>query len=95
MSVLELFKGIAIIYGIAYLLSALAAHAEDHPRLMTIADCPAGYVLGIQETSEPHLMAKKDVPAHTSQADDFKESDEAPRRFVTGCIPQPSHSQER
>ncbi|MFY9287904.1 MAG: hypothetical protein WAO98_05325 [Alphaproteobacteria bacterium] len=87
MSALELFKSVGIIYAIAYLLSALAAHAEEPPHLATIADCPAGYVLGVQETAEAQLMVKTN-PSETQpdSSSQVKEADEAPRRFVTGCV---------
>lgn len=91
MSALELFKSVGIIYAVAYLLSALAAHAEEPPHLATIADCPAGYVLGVQETDQPQLMAKTPSANPSDPSAEAKETSEAPKRFVTGCIPkQPS-----
>ncbi|MFY9288460.1 MAG: hypothetical protein WAO98_08150 [Alphaproteobacteria bacterium] len=89
MSWLELFKGVGIIYAVAYLLSALAAHAEEQPRLATIADCPAGYVLGVTETDQPQLMAKTPSANPSDQTAEAKETSEAPKRFVTGCVPKP------
>ncbi|MFY9286905.1 MAG: hypothetical protein WAO98_00215 [Alphaproteobacteria bacterium] len=91
MNTLDLFKGVGIIYAIAYFLSSLAAHAEEPQRLVTIADCPSGYVLGVQETDQPQLMAKTPSANPSDASAEAKETTEAPRRFVTGCVAkQPS-----
>lgn len=88
MNWLDLFKSVAIIYVIALVLSTLASHAEEQPHLATIADCPASYVLAVQETAEAQLMVKANPSAApVDPAAQSKETDEAPKRFVTGCVP--------
>jgi hypothetical protein len=80
----------------ALLLSSCPAQAQETQRPLTIADCPPGYVLGVQDTAEPQPLTK----ATPSQADATtytvdgamaaykaqQETDIAPRAFVTGCI---------
>jgi hypothetical protein len=69
------------------------------PHQVTIADCPPGYVLGVQDTAEPLLAAQlpNDPSASpvgdTALAADASASQvsganaRAPRMFITGCIP--------
>jgi hypothetical protein len=93
MSMAGIIKGIVIMYAIAFALNALDARAQETPHA-TLADCPPGYVLGIEETSEPQLMAKSQVtapsyvPPSQRQSPDTpnNEASEAPRQFVTGCV---------
>jgi hypothetical protein len=81
---------------LSLLLAPDVAHAQETQRTLTIADCPPGYVLGVQDTAEPQPLTK----ATPSQADATtytvdgamaaykaqQETDIAPRAFVTGCI---------
>lgn len=77
----------------AVLLTSYPAYAQEAQRPLTIADCPPGYVLGVQDTSEPQPVTKLPVNpyagtnAPTASSDAAKEAAEAPKMFMTGCIP--------
>jgi len=72
------------------------ARSQEAAHPLTLADCPAGYVLGIQDTAEPQSITT--APANTSanptgqngaenSGNTGLSADAAPRRFITGCIP--------
>jgi hypothetical protein len=98
MSAARLSKGMAAICTIAFLLAASPAYSQEAPatRLPTIADCPPGYTLGVQDTAEPQ-------PVTTTPATGYENVNEtaapgidvsaAPRRFITGCIPPQQEQQ--
>jgi hypothetical protein len=79
----------AIALGVAACLAADVAHAEEAPRPLTLADCPPGYVLGVEDTAEPQLpMRDPDAIASnpTDQNAAAAQQAAAPRQFVTGCV---------
>jgi hypothetical protein len=87
-------KGMVAICAIVFLLVASSARSQEAARPLTIADCPAGYVLAVQDMAEPQPLVKPPDP--TASGSDQTEQDAiadaqqqaaAPRRFVTGCIP--------
>ncbi|MGB9152968.1 MAG: hypothetical protein WCD70_07760 [Alphaproteobacteria bacterium] len=64
-------KGLAAICASAFLLSVSSVYAQDaQPTQMpTIADCPPGYVLAVQDTDNPMPLASNDV-AQSDQSTD-------------------------
>jgi hypothetical protein len=84
---------------------ALPAKAQDLTHMPTLADCPAGYVLAVQDMALPQPLTKPPptaVPAainaddansiaaqNTMAAAEATQQAEAPRQFMTGCIPPP------
>jgi len=73
------------------LLAASPVHAQQADHLLTIADCPAGYTLGLQESDQlqPFARAQDYMPPRTGQETvaTAQEVTAAPRAFITGCIP--------
>jgi hypothetical protein len=53
-------KSMVATCAIVSLLSVFSAHAQEAPptRLPTIADCPHGYILGVQDTDNPAPLAR-------------------------------------
>ena len=88
-------KGTVAICAIAFVLTASFAQAQEAQRLPTIADCPAGTVLAVQDTDQPQPWAS--IPHDPSEytvanqdkfaAEDAARRDTAPHQFVTGCVP--------
>lgn len=79
----------------AILVLAYPAHADDATRPLTIADCPPGYVLGIQDTTEAMPLThaaptQADANSYTvAGAMATYQNDPtatSPRQFVTGCV---------
>lgn len=76
----------------AVLLTSYPAYAQEAQRPLTVADCPPGYVLGVQDTGEaqpvtkpaPNPYAANNVP--TASSDAAAEAEAAPKMFMTGCI---------
>jgi len=100
-------NGMVAICTSAFLLSVSFVHAQETQptRLPTIADCPPGYVLGVQDTDSLAPLAR-DNAAQTNPNDATVDSQmtafkarqqqdaayasgqaQAPRAFVTGCVP--------
>jgi hypothetical protein len=92
-------KGVAL-YAVVFVLVTTVAHAQQaQPQHMpTLADCPVGYVLTVQDTALPQPLAK--LPSAQANPDDTSLADPnalaaaeaaqqamAPRQFVTGCVP--------
>jgi len=103
MSAGNIIKVTAAIYALALLLSSLAAHAQEMNHMPTIADCPAGYVLGVQQTDQLMPMASApptyapssgSTPSYLEQqAEDQKRAAAQPRQFITGCVPVQQYQQ--
>jgi hypothetical protein len=84
---------------LAMLLIALPANAQDLTHMPTLADCPAGYVLAVQDTALPQPLTKPPpavmnpddaesiVAQNAMAAADAAQQGEAPRQFITGCVP--------
>jgi hypothetical protein len=82
---------------------ALPANAQELTHMPTLADCPAGYVLAVQDMALPQPLTKPPptaVPAAINADDansiaaqnamaaaDAAQQAEAPRQFITGCVP--------
>jgi hypothetical protein len=83
----------------ALLISSTAfAHEAQAQPMATLADCPPGYVLAVQDTALPQPLAAlpptptltdDTSPAALSTAATAEAAQEAlaPRQFVTGCVP--------
>ena len=95
MSAAHTVKGVVAISAIAFLLVPSHAHSQEFQRMPTLADCPAGWTLGVQDTAEPQQMTSSQPPLDNySVADPAKlaaekaaQQVEAPRQFITRCIP--------
>jgi len=92
------WKAMAALCATAFLLSASSAHSQEAQsnRLPTIADCPPGYVLAVQDTAQPLIAARQPDPNagyaqnNQDQIAALQQQAAAPRQFVTGCVlPQP------
>jgi hypothetical protein len=103
MSAVHRSKGMAAICAITFALLASPAHSQEaQPTHMpTIADCPRGYVLAVQDTAEPFMPASIPDPnagyAQNNQAAVAQAQMQAaaPRQFITGCVPrQPVQQQQ-
>lgn len=86
---------------VAVLLTG-SARSQEQAHQLTIADCPAGYVLGIQDTADPQPFSRIPDPAPSTyeQANQqaaalAQQQAAAPRQFVTGCVPSPSLQNQR
>ena len=97
MSAVHRSKVLALLGATAFLLASFSAHAQETARILTLADCPAGYVLGVQDTDEAQPIT---TAASTTDPDNrfiqngsalsdkaSSDANAAPRRFITGCIP--------
>ncbi|MGB9152966.1 MAG: hypothetical protein WCD70_07750 [Alphaproteobacteria bacterium] len=64
-------KGLAAICASAFLLSVSSVHAQEAQpaRLPTIADCPPGYVLAVQDTDNPMPLASDDTAQSAQNTD--------------------------
>ncbi|MDR3423953.1 MAG: hypothetical protein P4M13_02585 [Alphaproteobacteria bacterium] len=87
------FAGVAAAFCAATLwLTASSAYSQEAQadKMLTLADCPAGWTLGVQDTAEPQpvTMEPKAIPANgTSASDDTgMDASTAPRRFITVCV---------
>jgi hypothetical protein len=91
---------------LAIFLFALPTQAQDISHVPTIADCPAGYVLAVQDTSLPQPLTKppSQTAIYANDADSIaaqnaaaaaaaeaNQQAEAPRQFMTGCVPPSVH----
>ena len=89
--------GTAASCALAILLTASLTHAQEaqrQQRLPTIADCPAGTILAVQDTDQPQPWAS--LPHDPSEytvanqdkfaAEDAVRRDTAPHQFITGCV---------
>lgn len=85
---------------LAMLLIALPANAQDLTHMPTLADCPAGYVLAVQDTALPQPLTAiyaNDADSIAAQnaaaaaAAEANQQAEAPRQFMTGCVPPSVH----
>ena len=83
----------------AVLLASFPAHSQEVQHLPTLADCPPGYTLGVQDTANPMPVAKPQpdpnayanaYPSDQDIAAAAQEQAAAPRQFITGCIPPQS-----
>ncbi len=104
-------KGLVAICASAFLIATSLAQAqaqEAQPqRMLTIADCPSGYVLAVQDTdsllplardssaqANPNAYATVDGQMAAFKAQQQQEATyttaqaQAPRAFVTGCVPR-------
>jgi hypothetical protein len=83
----------------AILLPSSAMAQEVQPgHILTIADCPPGYVLGVQSMAEAQPWAEPptqptypppSVDEQNRQAAALTSMEAAaPRRFATGCVPK-------
>ncbi len=79
---------------VGLLMLAFPAHAQEAAnRPLTIADCPHGYRLGVQETTDPQPVARMPDPNNyvgpggNLTNDPQADPNAAPRQFITGCIP--------
>jgi hypothetical protein len=87
-------KSMAAICAVTFALVTSPAYSQEAqpPRLPTIADCPPGYVLAVQDTADPMLPARQPDPnARYVQNNQeaiaaIQQQTEAPRQFVTGCV---------
>jgi hypothetical protein len=98
MSTARQLKGLAAISGIALILLSLMtspSQAQDAQPHLTIADCPAGSVLGIQDTAEAQPVTKSPATNTTQTTDPNADATAAPRSFVTGCVPMNTAAPER
>ncbi len=80
---------------IAFSPMASAAQAQEAVRHLTIADCPAGYVLGVEDIAEPQPLTRDPNavagnPPGQNAVTAAAQQVAAPRQFVTGCIPPQS-----
>ena len=87
---LELIGVVAFGAGVCLMFVSTARAQEA--RLPTIADCPPGYVLGVQDLAEPLLPARPTDPdgyplSNQDANAEAQAEAAAPRRFVTGCVP--------
>jgi hypothetical protein len=112
----RVIKSMVATCAIVSLFSLSSAHAQEAQpaRLPTIADCPPGYVLGVQDTDNLMPLARdnaaqvnpNDITVDGQMAA-FKSRQQqdaaytnsqaqAPRAFVTGCVPmQPAPQQQQ
>ena len=91
------------IVALAMLLIASPVNAQELTHMPTLADCPAGYVLAVQDMAVPQPLTKPPPAVPAINADDANsiaaqnataaaeaaQQAEAPRQFMTGCVPPP------
>ena len=103
MSAAHSVKGLVAICATVFLFSASPAHSQEVQHLPTIADCPRGYVLGVQDTEDPQPVATLPLnPNDYTIANQDKNAAEAaarqasaPRQFITGCFLPQQQQQNR
>ncbi len=90
------------IVALASLFFAVPTQAQEPSHQPTLADCPSGYVLAVQDTALPQPLTKPPpAPMNTDDANSIAAQDamaaaeaaqqaEAPRQFITGCMPPQS-----
>jgi hypothetical protein len=75
----------------ALVMGAPSAYAQDNRHILTIADCPKGYSLGVADTDQPQPIGRAAdyLPPRTGEETvaAAREAAAAPKAFVTGCIP--------
>lgn len=87
-------RGMVAICATAFLLSGVPAYSQEADHLPTIADCPRGYILAVQDSEYPQPVATQPPnPNDYTVANQEKIAAEtaarqaaAPRAFVTGCV---------
>jgi hypothetical protein len=87
-------KVMAAICAITFALVTSPAQSQEaqSTRLPTIADCPPGYILAVQDTAQPLIAARQPDPNagyaqnNQDQIAALQQQAAAPRQFVTGCV---------
>jgi hypothetical protein len=90
MSLLRRLARITMLCSTVFMLMEVSARSQETPHLPTIADCPAGYTLGVQDIDAAQPLVKSSDPyAYTVEgaAQYDKTAASAPKAFITGCIP--------
>jgi len=106
MSARRIVRGVTTLCSAAVMIFATSVYAQDYSNrpMPTIADCPRGYRLGVQDTDAPQpFLNPQPDPATTTVELQRKWSEEqvaqnaaAPRQFITGCVAQqPVQQQQR